>query len=89
VRQSAPDAGDHLAEDLTAELGADLARRVARTATEAQALATRDAAGLAKLRLALGDPPIVSVPQLPGDVHDLEGLAHVCEHLFGGVPAAV
>jgi anion-transporting ArsA/GET3 family ATPase len=83
VRQVAPPAGSDLAESLTEDLGADLARRVVRTAVEAATLATRDAAGLAKLRLALGDPPVVSVPQLPGDVHDLEGLAHVCEHLFG------
>jgi anion-transporting ArsA/GET3 family ATPase len=92
VRPAAPAAadGEDLAQTLTSELGADLARRVARTASEAATLAARDAAGLAKLRLALGDPPVVSVPQLPGDVHDLEGLAHVCEHLFGGaVPAAV
>src|SRR4051794_2364799 len=83
VRPQQPDPGDHLADDLADELGPDLARRVARTASEAAALASRDAAGLAKLRLGLGDPPVVSVPQLPGDVHDLEGLAHVCEHLFG------
>jgi hypothetical protein len=82
VRPQAPEAGDDLAGELAPELGEDLARRVARTAAEAAALAGRDAAGLAKLRLALGDPPLVSVPQLPGDVHDLEGLAHVCEHLF-------
>jgi hypothetical protein len=85
------EAGDDLAAELAPELGEDLARRVARTAAEAAALAGRDAAGLAKLRLALGDPSLVSVPQLPGDVHDLEGLAHVCEHLFGdgNVTAAV
>jgi anion-transporting ArsA/GET3 family ATPase len=85
VRAGAPEIGDG---DLAGELGPDLARRVARTAHEASALASRDAAGLARLRLALGDPPLVSVPQLPGDVHDLEGLAHVCEHLFGTGTAA-
>ena len=88
VRPESPDAGDELAEELTSELGEDLARRVARTAHEASALGARDAAGLARLKLALGDPPLVAVPQLPGDVHDLEGLAHVCEHLFGGGVAA-
>jgi anion-transporting ArsA/GET3 family ATPase len=90
VRPEAPDAGDELAEALSGELGEDLARRVARTAHEAATLGARDAAGLARLKLALGDPPLVAVPQLPGDVHDLEGLAHVCEHLFGdGVAVAV
>jgi hypothetical protein len=34
---------------------------------------------------------MIIVPQLPGDVHDLEGLTHVCEHLFGAAvaPSAV
>jgi anion-transporting ArsA/GET3 family ATPase len=82
MRPPAPEAGDGLATDLAGALGEDLARRVARTAAEAATLASRDAAGLARLRLALGSPPLVTVPQLPGDVHDLEGLAHVCEHLF-------
>jgi anion-transporting ArsA/GET3 family ATPase len=89
VRVEHPDAGEHLAEELAGELGDDLAQRVARTAAEAAALASRDAAGLARLRLALGDPPLVTVPQLPGDVHDLEGLAQVCEHLFSADVAAV
>jgi anion-transporting ArsA/GET3 family ATPase len=86
VRPPLPDGGvpeGELAADLAEVLGSDLARRVARTAQEAAVLAQRDAAGLARLRLALGEPPIVAVPQFPGDVHDLEGLAHVCEHLFG------
>ena len=89
VRPVVPDAGPDLAKQLSRDLGADLAGRVAQTAGEAAALASRDAAGLARLKLALGDPPLVAVPQLPGDVHDLEGLAHVCEHLFGGDVAAV
>src|SRR4051794_37907385 len=83
VRRPAPEPEEDLQASLAGELGDDLAARVARTAAEQAVLASRDAAGLARLRLALGDPPIVEVPQLPGDVHDLEGLAHVCEHLFG------
>ena len=30
-----------------------------------------------------GDAPLAEVPLLPGDVHDLEGLAHIGRHLFG------
>ena len=82
VRPEVPAGGEDLADALEGELGSDLARRVARTAGEAAALASRDAANLARLRLALGDPPVVAVPQLPGDVHDLEGLARLCDHLF-------
>ncbi len=64
-------------------LDAGLAARVSRSAAEAQVLAARDAAGLDRLRSALGDPVVVAVAQLAGDVHDLDGLAHVGEHLFG------
>ena len=60
----------------------ELAAKVRRSAAEATQLAERDAAGLARLREALDEPLVVAVPQLPGDVHDLEGLAHVGEHLF-------
>jgi anion-transporting ArsA/GET3 family ATPase len=88
VRRPVPEPEDDLATALEDDLGHDLAGRVALTAAEQSVLATRDAAGLARLRLALGDPPLVAVPQLPGDVHDLEGLARVCEHLFGTAPVA-
>jgi anion-transporting ArsA/GET3 family ATPase len=88
VRPEVPGGAGGLAEALEGELGADLARRVARTAGEAAALAARDVANLARLRLALGDPPVVSVPQLPGDVHDLDGLARMCEHLFARADGA-
>ncbi len=64
-------------------LGPDLAARVAQSAAEAQVLAVRDAAGLDRLRAALGDPVVIAVPQLAGNVHDLAGLARVGEHLFG------
>ncbi|MEJ7894606.1 MAG: ArsA family ATPase [Solirubrobacteraceae bacterium] len=67
-------------EDLPVD--AALAAKVAEGAAEAALLAARDADGLERLRDALTDPRVVPVPQLPGDVHDLEGLAQVGEHLF-------
>ena len=60
----------------------ELARKVRRSANELAALAERDAANVAGLRAALGDPPTVIVPQLPDDVHDVEGLAAVRRYLF-------
>ena len=60
----------------------ELAAKVRRSAAEATQLAEHDAAGLAHLRQALDEPLVVAVPQLPGDVHDLEGLAHVGRYLF-------
>jgi anion-transporting ArsA/GET3 family ATPase len=61
---------------------APLAAKVATSAAEAALLAARDADGLDRLMDALGDPTVIAIPQLPGDVHDLVGLAHVGEHLF-------
>jgi anion-transporting ArsA/GET3 family ATPase len=62
---------------------ADLADRVLAAAQDLATLADRDRGSVAHLRRALADAQMIVVPQLPGDVHDLEGLAHVCEHLFG------
>jgi anion-transporting ArsA/GET3 family ATPase len=70
--------------ELEAELGEDLAARVTTAAEELAALAEREAASLERLRARLGDPPTIVVPELEGDIHDVEGLALVREHLFAG-----
>jgi anion-transporting ArsA/GET3 family ATPase len=67
---------------LDAALGDDLAGRVATAAHELAALAEREAASLEHLRDRLDDPPTIVVPELDGDVHDVEGLALVRAHLF-------
>ena len=76
----------HVAQEadgpLPDELGEDLAGRVATAAHELAALAEREAASVERLRAALGDPPTIVVPELDGDVHDVEGLALMREHLF-------
>ncbi|HEY3021260.1 MAG TPA: ArsA-related P-loop ATPase [Solirubrobacteraceae bacterium] len=78
------DGDPHAVEaELAGALGADLARRVAQTYAEAQLLARRDEACLAHLRAEVGEPDPVLVPQLDGDVHDLDGLISVHDHLFG------
>jgi anion-transporting ArsA/GET3 family ATPase len=66
-----------------ASLGPALGARVEETARELHALARRDAFNIARLRRELGDPPALEVPELGGDVHDVEGLALVRRHLFG------
>ena len=73
---------------LPAELGEDLAGRVATAAHELAALAAREAASVERLRAELGDPPTIVVPELDGDVHDVEGLALMREHLFSPSAAA-
>jgi anion-transporting ArsA/GET3 family ATPase len=69
--------------DLTEVLDEDLAGRVATAAHELAALAEREAATVEHLRAELGDPPMIVVPELDGDVHDIEGLTRMCQHLFG------
>jgi anion-transporting ArsA/GET3 family ATPase len=71
-------------EALEAALGdAKLAGKVARAYAEERALADRDAASIASLRARTGEDDPVIIPQLDGDVHDIDGLVRVHAHLFG------
>ena len=80
------DGDPHVVEaELTATLGDDLARRVAQSYAEAQLLVRRHEASLEHLRAEVGGAEPVLVPQLDGDVHDLDGLISVHDHLFGEV----
>ena len=63
-------------------LGGELARKVTRTYEDERRLAERDRAGLADLRGRIGRKPIVQVPHLHDDVHDLDGLRRMDEYLF-------
>jgi anion-transporting ArsA/GET3 family ATPase len=76
----APDEPD--AAGLEAALGARLAAKVARAYGEERTLAERDAAAIERLRAETGDANPVVVPQLAGDVHDIDGLVAVHDHLF-------
>jgi len=67
---------------LPEELGGGLAARVLTSARELAALAEREEANVAHLRAELGDPPILVVPELEDDVHDLEGLELMGDYLF-------
>jgi anion-transporting ArsA/GET3 family ATPase len=66
------------------DLGGGLGQRVLASARELAALAERDAANVAHLRAELGEPPTIVVPELEGDVHDLDGLERVRDYLFAG-----
>ena len=80
---AAPELDGELPGELVEELGETLAGRVATSARELAALAARDERNIAHLRERLGDPPLLVVPERQDDVHDVEGLAHVREHLWG------
>jgi anion-transporting ArsA/GET3 family ATPase len=78
--------GDAEPEDLVsaldAELTGDLAARVAENFFDYHRLARRDARNVARLRGELGDHPLLLVPHLDDDVHDVEGLLRVRRFLF-------
>jgi anion-transporting ArsA/GET3 family ATPase len=63
-------------------LGADLASRVAENLRDYHLLARRDDLNVDRLAAALGDEPLLVVPQLDEDVHDLEGLLRMHRYLF-------
>jgi anion-transporting ArsA/GET3 family ATPase len=63
-------------------LGADLAARVAENLRDYHLLACRDEVNVDRLAAALGDDPLLVVPQLDEDVHDLEGLLRMQRYLF-------
>jgi anion-transporting ArsA/GET3 family ATPase len=78
--------GDANAADLHAALddglAPDLAGRVAQTFIDYHVLARRDQLGVQRLGADLGDQPLVLVPHLDDDVHDIEGLLRVHRFLF-------
>ncbi len=68
--------------ELVDELGSKLAAKVAAAYGEAQVLARRDAGNIEHLRDTVSGPEPLLVPQLDGDVHDIDGLVAVHAHLF-------
>jgi anion-transporting ArsA/GET3 family ATPase len=75
-------APEEVARLLSPQLGATLARRVARNLADFDVLAKRDRESVAALSKALGERDPLLVPHLDGDVQDLRGLAVIAEHLF-------
>jgi anion-transporting ArsA/GET3 family ATPase len=82
VRVAPPAHHADLAVEVEELLGGPLARKVVRTWEEERVLAERDRASLGRLRRRLGRSPVIEVPRLDGDVHDLHGLARLNDHLF-------
>ena len=71
---------DAAAAELSAALGADLARRVAANLADFDVLVRRDAAAVDELSAALGVEPTL-VGQLDEEVQDLLGLARIADQL--------
>jgi anion-transporting ArsA/GET3 family ATPase len=73
---------EDLVSALDTELAGELASRVAENFFDYHRLARRDAHNMARLRGELGTEPILLVPHLDDDVHDVEGLLRVHRYLF-------
>jgi anion-transporting ArsA/GET3 family ATPase len=74
-------AGDAGAE-LEPLVGGELAEKVEAAAAAEAGLAERDRLNLAALRRRLARKPVIEVPLLEADVHDLDGLRRMDEYLF-------
>jgi anion-transporting ArsA/GET3 family ATPase len=72
-----------VADELREQLGDELAGKVAAAYGDARVLAQRDARNIERLRAEVGDDDPVLIPQLGGDVHDIDGLVRVHRYLFG------
>jgi anion-transporting ArsA/GET3 family ATPase len=72
-----------LRDRIEAEVGdADLADRAARNLIEYDQLARRDEENVKKLRERLKGEPVIRVPYLDTDVHDIRGLCEINRFLF-------
>jgi anion-transporting ArsA/GET3 family ATPase len=73
---------DDLVAALRSDLPEDLAARVAANFTDYHLLARRDMRNVAALERDLTGEPLLLVPRLDDDVHDVEGLLRVHRYLF-------
>jgi TRC40/GET3/ArsA family transport-energizing ATPase len=70
--------------DLAESLGPELAEKVAANFEDFHALAVRDRENVERLTGDMGDRPLIIVPYLDEDIHDLEGIEAMDEFLFAG-----
>jgi len=82
VSKPVAETGDGPDSELADLLGAPLARKVRHDIDDRNRLAERDAANVERMRSEIRDGELLQVPELSGDVHDLEGLALVAGQLF-------
>jgi anion-transporting ArsA/GET3 family ATPase len=80
--------GDDVVDDLVALLGEKLGRRVASNFDDYRRIGERDRANVERLAAELGGDPLIQVPLLDADVHDLGSLAEVAGYLFAGEAVA-
>jgi anion-transporting ArsA/GET3 family ATPase len=71
--------------DLVKALGPELAQKVEANFADYKAVAARDRTNLKRLTARLDGEPVIVIPELDGDVHDLQGLSSMVKHLFGEI----
>jgi anion-transporting ArsA/GET3 family ATPase len=71
-----------LSDELAKGLRPELAARVAQNLVDYHLLARRDELGFERLAAELDGRPLLAVPQLDGEVHDIEGLLQIHRYLF-------
>jgi anion-transporting ArsA/GET3 family ATPase len=81
-------AGPPQGGELERLVGAELAGKVGEAAAVEAGLAERDRRNLAELKRKLHRKPLIEVPLLDADVHDLDGLRRMDAYLFDSEPAA-
>ncbi len=81
LHRADPDGAD-VEPELAALLDPDLARRLARNLGDYRELARHDRGEVERLADELAGDPLLLVPDLDEDVHDLAGLRQLGEHLF-------
>ena len=78
--------GDNDPEDVDAALDdvlrPKLARRVAQNFHDYHVLARRDDHNISRLKAEFGGDPLLLIPHLDDDVHDIDGLLRVSRYLF-------
>ena len=74
--------GPALESELAGLLDPRLAKKVVHNLEDHRRLADRDARNVALLRKEIGRRPMIEVPELPGDIHDIAGLAAMNAYLF-------
>jgi anion-transporting ArsA/GET3 family ATPase len=84
-----PDSDLDVSDDLESLLGEKLGTKVARNFLDHRKLAVHDRRNVARLRRELGHEPLIAVPLLDDDVHDMAGLAELDEYLFSSERAGV
>jgi anion-transporting ArsA/GET3 family ATPase len=68
--------------EVALDLPPDLTAKLAASVADYTVLADRDAANLARLHNALAGEPLLQVPELDSDIHDVQGLLAMRQELF-------